>query len=451
MPENSQRITNPAASISPGEFAARVVYNILIYLLSPPFALYWCWRYVRNPAYRDRVMQRIGFQYPQTKEGSIWLHAVSVGEVQAAIPLIRRLLHDHPSRRVVISTVTPTGAERVRALFGQQVEHCYLPYDSLGAVRRFFDAVKPDIALIMETEIWPNLYHECGKRAITLLLVSARISPKSVRSYRRMLPLIRRTLSHGIFIAAQTETDAQRFISVGAVPDRTRVTGNIKFDIEPDADLPNRGRAMRRDVLGDRLIWVAASTHPGEDEIVLSAHERLLERIPGALLVLVPRHPDRFTAVESLVRARGFSCVTRTDGKSCSPATQVFLGNTMGELNTFYAASDIAFVAGSLVPVGGHNLIEPAVLGLPILTGPHVFNSQDIADLFIEEGAAVVVNNVDELAEQLARLGEDAEARRTAGHKGLEILDANRGALGRLFDLLAPLIGEPESGRRPAE
>ena len=437
--------------MSPGEFAARAAYSFLIYLLFPLFALFWCWRCLRNQTYRDRVAQRFGFGYPQTERGSIWLHAVSVGEVQAAIPLIRRLLHEHPSRRVVVSTVTPTGAERVRALFGEDVEHCYLPYDTPGGVRRFFDAIRPDIALIMETEIWPNLYHECGKRAITLLLVSARISPKSVRSYRRMLPLIRRTLSHGIFIAAQTETDARRFLSVGADPNRTRVTGNIKFDIEPDSDLLERGRALRHGVLGDRLVWVAASTHPGEDEIMLDAHERLLETIPGALLVLVPRHPDRFATVESLVRDRGFSYVKRTDEKRCDSSTQVFLGNTMGELNVFYAASDIAFVAGSLVRIGGHNLIEPAVLGLPILTGPHVFNSQDIADLFVAEGAAVVVNDGAELAEELRRFAENAEARAHVGNKALQILEANRGALSRLFDLLGPLIGDPGSRRRPAK
>jgi len=451
MPENSERTVDQATSISAGEFAARVAYNLVIYLLTPLFALFWCWRCLRNPAYRDRVLQRFGFRFPQTEKGSIWLHAVSVGEVQAAIPLIRRLLRDHPSRRVVISTVTPTGAERVKALFGQQVEHCYLPFDTLGGVRRFFDAVQPDIALIMETEIWPNLFHECGRRAITLLLVSARISPKSVRSYRRLLPLIRRTLSHGIIIAAQTETDARRFISVGADPKRTRVTGNIKFDIEPDTDLRNRGRALRNDILGERLIWVAASTHAGEDEIMLDAHERLLERIPDALLLLVPRHPNRFAAVENLVRARGFRYLKRTDQKRCDPSTQVFLGDTMGELNTFYAAADIAFVAGSLTPIGGHNLIEPAVLGLPILTGPHVFNSQDIAELFIEQGAAVVVSDCFELVDQLEKLGASAEARARAGNKGLEILDANRGALARLFDLLGPLIGEPVSRRRSAE
>lgn len=434
-----------------GEFLMRIAYSLVIYLLAPLFALFWSWRYARNPVYRDRVLQRFGFAYPQLDEGSIWLHAVSVGEVQAAIPLIRRLLRDYPTRRVVVSTVTPTGAERVNSLFANQVEHCYLPYDTPGAIRRYFEAIKPDIALIMETEIWPNLFHECGKRSITLLLVSARISPKSVRSYRRLLPLIRKTLSHGIFIAAQTATDAKRFISVGADPRRTRVTGNIKFDIEPADDLKIRGQELRQEMLGERLVWVAASTHSGEEEAVLEAHRKLLTRFPEALLVVVPRHPDRFDAVEELIEKSGFNFVRRTDKRSCERSTQVFLGDTMGELNTFYAAADIAFVGGSLVPIGGHNLIEPAVLALPILTGPNVFNAQDIADLFIEAGAAVVVKDATELGERLIWFAEDADAREAAGNMGSEILDANRGALGRLFDLLGPLIGEPASRRRSTE
>jgi 3-deoxy-D-manno-octulosonic-acid transferase len=440
MPGNSQQSEEFTAT-GWGESLLRIVYSFVIYLLAPLFVLFWCWRYLCNGMYRDRVMQRFGFGYPQLPQGSIWLHAVSVGEVQAAIPLIRRLLREYPARRLVVSTVTPTGAERVATLFGDQVDHCYLPYDTPGAIRRFFESLRPDVALIMETEIWPNLFHQCGRRRITLLLVSARISPKSVRSYRRLLPLIRKTLSHGIFIAAQTESDMRRFISVGADPNRTRVTGNIKFDIEPADDLAKQGRKLRQQLFGERLVWVAASTHTGEEEIVLAAQKRLLEHMPDALLVIVPRHPNRFPVVEELIRKRGFSYVKRTDDKPCDSSAQVFLGDTMGELNVFYAASDIAFVAGSLVPIGGHNLIEPAVLSLPILTGPHVFNAPDIAGLFIDAGAAIVVNDAEELAERVWQLGADADARLRAGTRGREILDTNRGALDKLFEILAPLVG----------
>jgi 3-deoxy-D-manno-octulosonic-acid transferase len=416
----------------------RFFYNLLTYLLYVPYVGYWLIRGITNRSYLKRIGERLGIGYPRL-ERCIWIHAVSVGEVVAAVPLIRSLGKRYPDRPLLVTTVTPTGAARVASLFGDDVHHTYIPFEAPQVVNRFFSATKPDIALVLETEIWPNLYRGCGVRDIPLVLVSARISPRSVRSYRRLLPLFRETLSHGIIIAAQTEADAERFLSLGAAPERTRVTGNIKFDVELAPDLPVRGRELRADLFGDRPVWIAASTHEGEEEIVLDAQQKLLQDIPGLLLVLVPRHPQRFAGVRDMVAKKRMSVISRTDGKPCSADTQVFLGDTMGELTLFYAASDVAFVGGSLVPIGGHNLLEPAALGLPLVSGPHVFNAEEIADMFVDKGACRLVHDADELAAEVGQLLSDPEMAARLGDAGRGILERNRGALARLLAMIEPL------------
>ena len=416
----------------------RFFYNLLTYLLYVPYVGYWLIRGITNRSYLQRIGERLGIGYPRL-ERCIWIHAVSVGEVVAAVPLIRALGKRYPDRPLLVTTVTPTGAARVASLFGDEVHHTYIPFEAPQVVNRFFSATRPDIALVLETEIWPNLYRGCGVRDIPLVLVSARISPRSVRSYRRLLPLFRETLSHGIIIAAQSEADAERFLSLGAAPERTRVTGNIKFDVELAPDLPVRGRELRAELFGDRPVWIAASTHEGEEEIVLDAQQKLLQDIPGLLLVLVPRHPQRFAGVRDMVAKKRMSVVSRTDGKPCSADTQVFLGDTMGELTLFYAASDVAFVGGSLVPIGGHNLLEPAALGLPLVSGPHVFNAEEIADMFVEKGACRLVHDADELAAEVGQLLSDPEMAARLGDAGRGILVRNRGALARLLAMIEPL------------
>lgn len=418
----------------------RALYVLLSYLLAPVYALYWLFRGIAQKAYLERFGQRFGFSYPALKAKSIWIHAVSVGEVQATAPLVRELTRRFPAQPIVVTTVTPTGAARARALYGDTVAHSYIPFEIPFAINRFFSAINPGIALIMETEIWPNLYHACGVRDIPLVLVSARISPKSVGSYRRLLPLFRKTLSYGIVIAAQSEADAERFRSLGASPERTSVTGNIKFDFELPEGLRSAGTELRAATFGDRPVWIAASTHEGEEEQVLDAHDLLRQSVPNALLVLVPRHPDRFSDVSGLLQRRGTRSVARTANVHCADDTEVFLGDTMGELPLFYAASDIAYVGGTLVAVGGHNLLEPAALGLPIVTGPHLFNTQDIADMFTSVGAAIVVQDPAELAGRILELFKDPDAARTVGDKGREIVRENRGALARFLLQLEPLM-----------
>jgi 3-deoxy-D-manno-octulosonic-acid transferase len=422
----------------------RFLYNLLIYLLQLPLAIYLLIRATLNRSYRDRLGQRFGLGYPQL-EKCIWIHAVSVGEVQAAVPLVRAIQERFPNHPTLITTVTPTGATRVEANFGDSVNHCYIPFEMPVAVNRFFESVRPELALVMETEIWPNLYQGCGVREIPLVLVSARISPKSVANYRKLTPLFKDTLSHGIIIAAQSDADAERFRSLGASAVRTWVTGNIKFDVELPEDLKERGAAFRHEMFGNRQVWIAASTHEGEENQVLRAHSQLLEQFPSLLLVIVPRHPERFASIEDLIRREGFSYVARTHEQACGDDTTVFLGDTMGELPLFYAASDIAFVGGSLVPIGGHNLLEPAALALPLVSGPYVYNAQDISDMFIELGACKIVNNPDELADAVADLLSNPGKAATRSTRGYEIVQQNRGALARLLTLLEPLIGEKPS------
>ncbi len=418
----------------------RFAYALVTYLLVPVYAFYWLARGLGNRGYRDRFGQRFGFGYPQMPGGSIWIHAVSVGEVQASVPLVKALSRKFPDRKLLVTTVTPTGAERVRVLLGDSVEHCFIPFETPFAVTRFFDSVRPAIALILETEIWPNLYYECGRRDIPLVLVSARISPNSVVTYRRFLPLFRETLSYGIIIAAQSEADAERFRSLGAAPERTKVTGNIKFDIELAVDLVERGAAFRRDNFEGRPVWVAASTHDREEEQVIEAHKKVRETFPDALLILAPRHPERFSGVRNMLQKNGMNFVARTDREPCTDETEVYLGDTMGDVPMFYAAANVAFVGGSLVPIGGHNLLEPAALGKPVVTGPHLFHTQDIASMFETLGASVVVNDAGQLGDAVADLFADQARANYIGGRGRDIVQRNKGALDRLLRLLEPLL-----------
>ena len=418
----------------------RYFYNLLIHLAAPLVIMHHWWRGLRDPAYRGGLGQRLGHG-PSVGGGSVWVHAVSVGEVQAAEPLVRQLLRRYPTTPVVVTTVTPTGAARARALFGDEVHVRYVPLDLPGAVRRFFDRIGPRVAIIMETELWPNLFAECGRRGIPLVLASARVSPRSVKRYRKLVPLFRETLSHGIVIAAQSGDDAERFRSIGAHPDRTFVTGNIKFDFELRADVPQLGREWRGVNAARRPVWVAGSTHEDEEQILLEAHAQLRRKQPDALLVLVPRHPNRFETVATLLARRGAPWCRRSSGGEVPPQAQVLLGDTMGELMTFYAAADVAFVAGSLVPVGGHNLLEPASLGVPILTGPHNFNGEDVYRKMRDAGAVREVHDAAELACALQELFCDEALRRDLGGRGRSVVQANRGALERLLGLIAPLLG----------
>ena len=418
----------------------RLVYVLLTCLLAPVVIAMEAWKALMSPEYRGRLGQRLGFRVPQPPADCLWVHGVSVGEVQAAAALVQALRRQHPEVPVVVSTVTPTGMQRARTLFGDTVQHCYLPYDLPGAVRRFLDRVRPGVAIILETEIWPTLYHELGRRGIPLVIASARLSTRSVDRYKLFSGLLRDTLSHGVAIGAQTAADAERFLAIGAAPDRVRVTGNVKFDLEIPPESVAAGRGFRAAAAPSRPVWIAGSTHEGEEEAALDAHALVREGHPGALLILVPRHPQRFEAVRGLLRRRGLSFAQRSGGRTPGPDDAVFLVDTLGELQMFYAAADVAFVGGSLVPVGGHNLLEPAVLGMPMVSGPHTQNAQDVAELLQQCGALRIVRSREELAQRVAAWFDDAGRARADGERGRQAVAQSRGAVARLVEMIAPLL-----------
>nr|WP_298719305.1 lipid IV(A) 3-deoxy-D-manno-octulosonic acid transferase [uncultured Steroidobacter sp.] len=422
----------------------RSVYTALLYVFAPIALAGTALRGVRDPAYRDRLSERLGFtRVFAAARGTrpLWIHAVSVGEVQAAAPLIRALLKKYPQHSLLITTATPTGAQRVRALFGESVRHAYLPYDLPGAVRRFLDRVQPALAIVMEREIWPNLFGECRRRRIPIVLASARISERSAVRHRKFASLFRDALSD-VTVAAQTTQDADRYASVGAP--RVLVTGNVKFDIEVPLAAREAGETLRAAQFSDRPVWVAGSTHDGEEQQILAAHRAVTAQRPDALLVLVPRHPNRFDAVRAWLKSEQVEFASRSRNETVNAATSVLLVDTLGELMMFYAAADIAFVGGSLIAtVGGHNLLEPAVLQRPILVGPHNFNAPDIAQLMIDSGAARQVNSADELAAAVLELSANPTARADMGAKANAIVAANRGALSRVLELIEPLLQAP--------
>jgi 3-deoxy-D-manno-octulosonic-acid transferase len=418
----------------------RLFYVLLVYLLAPFIVMHDAWQALRDPAYRGRLGQRLGFAPRPGRTGGLWIHAVSVGEVQAAASLIRELRQRHPTLPIVVTTTTPTGAQRARALYQDTVHHCYLPYDLPGAVRRFLDRIAPQAVVILETEIWPTLYAELGRRRIPLVLGSARVTPRSVERYRKLASLFRDALAHDITIGAQTTGDAQRFTAVGAPSHRVQVTGNIKYDLTIPPATIEAGRALRAQWNPARPVWIAGSTHEGEEEAALAAHDSVRAKFPDALLLLVPRHPQRFDAVRSLLRRRAASFALRSTGALPAASEPVYLVDTIGELQMFYAASDLAFVAGSLVPIGGHSLLEPAVLGLPILSGPHTQNSQDVADLLAQAGALRIVRDPQELAARLLEDFGDPARAAAIGAAGRDAVAANRGAVERLVAMIEPLL-----------
>jgi len=417
----------------------RLIYTALIYMAAPVAFAFTAWRGVSDPAYRERMSERFGFTRLRSADPVIWVHAVSVGEVQAVAPIVRTLRQRYPRRALVMTTATPTGAQLVRSLFGASVSHCYLPYDLPGAVRRFLNRTRPAVAIIAETEVWPNLFRECARRQLPIVLANARLSEKSVRRFRWLAGLFRDALAHDIVIAAQTRADADRFIAVGADPSRTLVTGNIKFDMQIPESARTQGQALRAG-FAQRFVWVAGSTHDVEEQILLDAHRRVQAQRSDALLVLVPRHPDRFERVKSWLTTTGIKYAVRSKQETVTAETGILLVDTLGELLSFYAAGDVAFVGGSLVPVGGHNLLEPAALALPILSGPNNSNAADVARRLVESGAAKIVHSANELSTALLALCNDTALRKSMGAAALDIFETNRGAVANVMKLIEPLV-----------
>lgn len=423
----------------------RRAYTLLLYLLVPLIVLRLAWRGLREPAYWRRWPERFGFiakgtEPREAQRITVWIHAVSVGEVQAAIPLVRALLARFPQLDMVVTTMTVTGAQRVQASLAGHVRHYYIPYDLPGAVQRFLTRIRPQLSIIMETEWWPNLFHYCHALDIPIVLANARLSERSARGYRRLRRLTAATLAKVNVVAAQTHYDAQRLIALGADRQHVHITGSIKFDIKLPASLREEAAVLRRSWGVERAVWIAASTHEGEERQVLDAFALVKQSVPQCLLVLVPRHPERFAKVAALCHKRGLATVLRSEQLPCGPQTDVFIGDSMGELSLFYAAADVAFVGGSLVPSGGHNILEPAALGLVVITGSFMYNFEEITRMLCEEGAAYQVRTTQELSEVVTTYLQDANLRYTQGEKGRNLVERNRGALDALLEIIACYI-----------
>jgi 3-deoxy-D-manno-octulosonic-acid transferase len=422
----------------------RALYTLLWYAALPLLPLRLLWRGRRERGYRARMGERFGryaADAPRPAGEVVWIHAVSLGETRAAEPLVRRLAEARPQATILLTSMTATGREAGRALAervgGQQVVQAWLPYDVPYAVNAFLARFAPRAGLLMETELWPNLVHACRARRVPLHLVNARMSAKSAAGYARFGSLTRPMLGALAGVAAQTPADAERLRSLGAR--EVTVTGSLKFDVAVPQALVERGRALRERFGRDRPVWLAASTRDGEEALLLDALSR--GALPAnALLVLVPRHPQRFDEVLALAKARGLACARRSDDAPVDRATRVVLGDSMGEMFAYCAAADVAFVGGSLLPLGGQNLLEPIALGVPTLVGPHTWNFADATARAIEAGAAARVADAGALVDEVGRLLGDPLRRDTMRAAAAAFMAAHRGAADRLWSWLAPRL-----------
>ncbi|WP_027071501.1 lipid IV(A) 3-deoxy-D-manno-octulosonic acid transferase [Luteimonas sp. J29] len=421
----------------------RGLYSTALYLLVPATVYHLIWRGFRQEAYLERWSERYARYADPAAPTPVWVHAVSVGEVNAVAPLVDALIRAYPDLRLLVTTITPTGSARVRALWGDRVDHVYLPYDLSGAVRRFLAHFSPKVALVVETELWPNLLLCCRDAGIPAYLVNARLSEKSLRGYRLLRPLLSRVLATLRRVAAQSEADARRFQSLGAPAATVTVTGNLKYDIAIDTAAVERTAAEFRERAGGRPAWIAASTHPEEEAAVLAIHRRLRERWPDALLLWAPRHPERFRGVAQQAIDAGWRVATRRLTRLPDAEDAVFVIDTLGELQRFYACADVAFVGGSLQDVGGHNLLEPAAVGVPVVTGPHLHNFTDIADRMQSAGALEVGADADAVGAAIEGLLEDEGRRAAMRDAGLALVRDGRGAVRRTLAVLAADLPRP--------
>ena len=419
---------------------ANTVYGIIVTIIWPLFFIRLWFRSLSVPAYRQRWLERCGLIRSQAP-GGIYLHAVSVGEVIAAEPLIKRLRNDYPERPLIITTMTPSGSERVKNLFGDDVYHCYAPFDWLPFVYQFFIRIKPALCIVMETELWPCMLFICRRQAIPVVIANARLSDKSKQGYHRINWLVSAML-RDVYIAAQYSADAKNFLALGAQTQRLQVTGSIKFDIKISQSLTLQAGSMRQSLLdnGKRFIWLAASTHSGEDESILQAHQALLKDNAETLLILAPRHPERCDKVAELIEQYEltYQCSSLTSMADCG--AQILLIDSIGQLMKFYGTADLAFIGGSIIPHGGHNPIEPAAWGMPILAGPHFFNFSHVSQLLQNAGALQLVNKTEELAQDVRYYIEYPSQREVAAQAARDVVASNQGALQRLLVLIDPFL-----------
>ncbi len=421
----------------------RGLYSAALYMLVPITVYHLIWRGFRQREYFQRWNERYGSYASAPVSTTLWVHAVSVGEVSAAAPLIDTLRRERPDLRMVITTITPTGSGRVRSLWGEAVEHVYLPYDLPGAVTRFLDHFQPKLALILETELWPNLLFGCRDHRIPAYVLNARLSERSLRGYRALAPLMKRALRTLRCVSAQSAADAERFRRLGAAPECIVVSGNLKYDVALADGIDDFVDTFRANAGASRRVWIAASTHEGEEDDVVATHRQLRQRWPDALLLWAPRHPERFRAVAQSAIEAGWRVATRRLTRWPDANDDVFVIDTLGELSSFYACADVAFVGGSLQAIGGHNLLEPAAAGTAIVTGPHLHNFSEIAAKLDAAGALRIEQDADAVMAALETLLEDTATRVSMIAAGHALVVQGQGALSRTMALIAPDLPAP--------
>ncbi|MEC7546060.1 MAG: lipid IV(A) 3-deoxy-D-manno-octulosonic acid transferase [Pseudomonadota bacterium] len=415
---------------------ARHLYTLIYSLFLPIIIARLWWRGRTNPSYRQRIAERFGFLPHQPRPGGLWVHAVSVGETLAAAQFVKQFMVQNPDTPVIITSTTPTGSEQVKRIFGERVFHMYLPYDLPSFINRFIKSIRPGALVIIETELWPNLLACCDQHDLPVVLANARMSERSARGYGKVSALTRPMLHSLNIVAVQNPTDGQRFIELGLPTGRLKVTGSVKFDVTLPEGCHQNGTALREQWGVSRPVLALASSHPTEDEQLLDIYPALEEAIPGLLLLLIPRHPERFEPVTNAARSRHLRVHRRTNGPA-SNDTQIYVADTMGEMLNMLAAADVVVMGGSLYSGGGgHNPIEPAALGKATLIGADHINFTSIVSELSEAGAMTVCESLPALQEEAIRLLKDSTAREAMGKNGLNVVETNRGAVTQLLELV---------------
>ncbi len=412
----------------------RFIYSLIFYFLTPFILCRLGWKSVKTPAYRKRWNERFAFYKQPFNKKTVWFHAVSVGETLAIVRLIKLIQQNHPELNVLITTTTPTGSERVKQNLGDSVHHVYFPYDLPDAVNRFLVHFKPCAAIFVETEIWLNFYTQCYKNHIPVYIINARLSEKSMCGYQKISFLIKPTLEKVTSIAAQTKADEKRFKTLGA--NQVETFGNVKFDITSDSKQFELSEDLKFPIFKNHWIFIAASTHEGEESVLINAYQNLKNHIPNLLLIIAPRHPERFLTVAHLIRQHNLTLVTRTSDSKCNEQTDVFLLDTLGELSLFYQLCDCAFVGGSFVPIGGHNVLEAVAANVPVIFGQFMHNFQEIALKMLEKQAALQCQNQQDLENFVLSLYQNVEKRHSMTIRAKQFLDENRGATEKIYQLL---------------
>jgi 3-deoxy-D-manno-octulosonic-acid transferase len=413
----------------------RIIYSALFYILIPFVLCRLLWRGIKAPAYRQRWHERFAFYRTHYPQNVVWFHAVSVGEAETLFPLITTIQQKYPNTKIVITTTTPTGSARVKAVLKDSVAHVYLPYDIPGAVNRFMACFKPKLAVIMETEIWPNLFTACATNNIPLYMINARLSERSTRGYQKLSALIKPALAH-ITILSQSQQDTDRFIAIGANPQQVKTLGNMKFDLDNSHHRREQGLAIKTTLFNSRFVWLIASTHQGEEDIFLAIYKEIKPKIPELLLAIAPRHPERFLDVKKLCEQHQLQVATYTSQDNVHSTIDVYLLDTLGELRTFYAAADVAFVGGSMVSVGGHNILEASAVGVPVMFGPFMANFKTIAENVLALGAAIQCQDNNALVDAIMTLYQNPNYRQSLAEKANAFVENNKGVCAKIIEIL---------------